>query len=68
MKEEMKSWFQGLGYEDKFNPGEVPYTYLRKRQIDTRTILSAISQEEGSKFFGEGRVFVFFTCIIVFFK
>lgn len=68
MKEEMKSWFQGLGYKDKFNPGEVPYTYLRKRQIDTRTILSAISQEEGRKFFGEGRVFVFFTCMIVFFK
>lgn len=30
MKEEMQSWFQGIGHEDGFNPSVVPLADVRK--------------------------------------
>lgn len=46
LKEEMQSWFQGLGYVQWFHPSEVPHTEEKKRRIDTHAILSAINHEE----------------------
>lgn len=60
MKEEMQSQFQGLSYEDEFDPGEVPYTDVRKRIIDTNVILSEISLEKRRNIFGESGIFTHF--------
>lgn len=40
MKEDPHSWFQGHGYEERFDPGEVPSSEVRKKQIDTYAIES----------------------------
>lgn len=45
VKEEMKSWFQELGYGYGFGPGEVPSTDVRKRKIGTHVILSVANLE-----------------------
>lgn len=63
----MKSWFQGLGYEEGFGPYEIPHTKVKKKQINAHVILSVVSHEERKNIFGEGRVFMFFfTCVIAF--
>lgn len=43
MKEEIQSWFQGLNYKEGFIPGEFPPAKVRKSQMDTHAIFSAIS-------------------------
>lgn len=60
MKEEKKSWFQGLGYEDRFGPYDVPPTEVRKKRIDIHVILSALNLDERKKISCQSRVFMFF--------
>lgn len=43
----------GLGYEEGFGPGEVPFSHWEKKQIDTYTILSALGHVEMQKLFGK---------------
>lgn len=50
MKEEMRSWFQRLGYEDEFGPGKVPPTKVRKNRIYAYALLSAVNFEERGKY------------------
>lgn len=42
MIEEIRSWFHGLGYEEGFDPNEVPPTEVRKMWTDTYAIVSAV--------------------------
>lgn len=56
----MHYWFQELGYEEGFDPGEVPHTKVRKRLISTYTIVSAVSWEERKWILGEDEVLEFF--------
>ena len=41
MKEDLHSWFQGLGYVEGFGPSEVLSSDIRKKQIYTYVIVSA---------------------------
>lgn len=52
MKEEIQSWFMGLGFEEGFDRSEVPSTEVRKRWIDTHVIISVVSKEDMEKIFG----------------
>lgn len=46
MKEDLHSWFKGLGYEEVFGPSEVPSSEVRNRRIYTYTIMSVVIWEE----------------------
>lgn len=52
MKEDMHSWFQELGYEESFGPGEIPSTEAHKKRIHTYAIVSAVNQNERKGIFG----------------
>lgn len=60
MKEEVQSWFQGLGYGEGFGLSEIPPAEVKKWQIDIHVILSEVIHEERRKIFCEGIFFVFF--------
>lgn len=60
MKEDLHAWFQGIGYERGFGLGEVPSTEVRKRLIDTYTIVGAINWEKIKNILGEDGVLDFF--------
>lgn len=68
MIEEVRTLFQGLGYKEGSDPGEVYPTEVRKRWIVTHVDLTAISRKERKNIFSESGVFVilFLTCVIVF--
>ena len=60
IKDEMHSWFQGLGYEEGFSLGEVPSTKVRKRHIHIYVILSVVNLRERMMIFSEIGGFTFF--------
>lgn len=60
MKDEMKSWFQILGYEERLVPSEVSPLKMRKNRIDTYVILSIVNLEERRKILCESGVFMLF--------
>lgn len=67
MKEDLHYLFQGLDYEERFGPGEVTLTKVRKRKIDTYDIMSVVNQGERKKIFGEDGFLLFFyryACIL----
>lgn len=60
IKKDVYSWFQKVGYEKGFGPGEVPASKVKKKQIDTYAILSVVIRKDRKKIFGEDRILEFF--------
>lgn len=56
MKEDMRSWFQRLGYEEGFGPGEVFPFEVRRRKSDTYEIVSSASRTKRKVIFDEDEV------------
>lgn len=55
MNEDLHSWFQGLCYEKEFGYREVPSSEVRKKQINTYAIVSAVNRDM-KEIFGEDKV------------
>lgn len=49
MREEIQSWFQGFGYEEGFDPSEVPLPKCRNGELILIYILNAIDLKERRK-------------------
>lgn len=66
---EMKYWFQGIGYEERFDPGEVSPTQIYKRQTILMLFLVQLVRRRWGRFLVRAKSLCFFlTCVIGFWR
>lgn len=53
MNEDMCLWYECLGYEEGFGPGEVPSSLRKKKQIDTYVIINAYGHAKRHELFSD---------------